>query len=160
VSDDRLARCVVDIDEAFVVVNRNAAGLRLLDNGAVERGAGNHRGRLAIADRIAAAEAGEQLAMLIFKGPLMAGDADIAHLFHYARGGKNVHAIGSKAETAACFVWPSRRFKDLSVESGATKKESEDGACDAAADDESAFGRDWHKLPHLVIILIIKIMIL
>ncbi len=46
----------------------------------MERGAGDHDSGLAVESGVAGAVAGEELAVLVFKGPFVAGDADVAYL--------------------------------------------------------------------------------
>ena len=159
VGDDGLVGLVVDGDEALVVGDGDALGFGLLDEDAMECGAGDHDSGLAVAGGIAGALAGEELSVLVFKGPLVGGDTDVADLLDDAGCGEDVHAVGSEAEGAAGFAGAVGGFEDVDAEAGLLEEEGEDGACDSAADDENAFLDYVISLPHLLIISIIEIMI-
>ncbi len=75
-----MAGNVFDVDEALVVVDGNALGFGVFDDGAMECGAGDHDGGLAIACWISAGHAGEELAVLVLEGPFVGGDADVTDL--------------------------------------------------------------------------------
>ena len=160
VSDHGLAGMVVDGDEALVVGDGDALGFGLFDEDAVECGAGDHDSGLTVASGIAGALAGEELSVLIFEGPLVSGDADVADLLGDPGCGEDVHAIGREAEGASGFAGAVRGFEDVDAEAGLLEEEGEDGAGDSAADDENAF---WicHNVctSQLLIISIFEIMI-
>ena len=116
VRDDGMAGDVVDADEALVVVNGNVPRLSVLDDGAMKGGASDHDTGLAVTCRISAGCTGEEFAALIFEGPLVAGNADVANLFDGAGGSEDVHAVGGKSECSARVAWTAGSFKDLDIE--------------------------------------------
>ncbi len=148
VGEDGLVGQVFDGDEAFVVVDGDALGFGLLDEHAVEGGAGDHDSGLAVAAGISGALASEELSELVFKGPFVSGDTGVADLLDDAGGGEDVHAVGSEAEGAAGFAGAVGGFEDVDAEAGLLEEEGEDGAGDSTADDEGAF-LVCHKLRNL-----------
>jgi hypothetical protein len=99
---------------------------------------------LAVADRISAWRAAEELAVLVLEGPFTPGDTDVANPLGDPGGNKNVHAIGGKAESSTCVVGAGRSFKDLNIEARRLEEKSEDGTCNSTADDKCAFRIDSH----------------
>ncbi len=77
--------------------------------------------------------------MLVFEGPLVAGDADVANLLDDTGGGEDVHAVGCEAECSAGIAGAVGGFEDVDAEAGLLEEEGEDGAGDSSADDENAF---------------------
>jgi hypothetical protein len=145
VGDDGLIRLVFDADETLVEVDGDALLGGAIDEDAMERGASDHDSGLTIESGVTGAVAGEKLAVLVFKGPFMAGDADVAHLVDDTGRGEDVHAVGSEAEAAAGLAGACCGFEDVGAEAGLFEKEREDWACDASADDENTFWIGCHN---------------
>jgi len=117
-------------------VDRDALFFGTVDDDAMERGAGNHDGRLAVPGWVSGGPTSEKFAVLVLEGPVVGCDADIAHLFNDTGGSEDIHAIGGKADASAGAAGAAQCFKDLHVEAVPFEEEGKDGACDSAADDE------------------------
>jgi hypothetical protein len=117
VGDNGPVRQVINRDEAFVA-DGDLLIFGAVDENAMEGGAGDHDGCLSAPGGVSGGHAGEEFAALVFEGPLVSYDANVAYLFDDAGRGEDVHAVGGEAEGSAGIGGAARSFEDLRVEAG------------------------------------------